>query len=109
MMKRIFLAVCLLAANLAASAQQPDIEAHLKAHPELLAGTDYLCPTGPTALTKAPKGYKVFYISHYGRHGARYAWQSDLYEKINTTLSEAASADNLTEFGKDFKRRFDGL
>ena len=63
MMKRIFLAACLAAAALVASAQQPDIEQHLKAHPELLAGTDYLCPTGPVALTKAPKGYKVFYIS----------------------------------------------
>ena len=80
MMKRFFLAACLLAAALVAAAQQPDIEAHLKAHPELLAGTDYLCPTGPAVLTKAPKGYKVFYISHYGRHGARYAWQSDIYD-----------------------------
>ena len=109
MMKRIFLAACLAAAALVASAQQPDIEAHLKAHPELLAGTDYLCPTGPAALTKAPKGYKVFYISHYGRHGARYAWQSDIYEKINNALSEADAAGNLTELGKDYKRRYDSL
>ena len=73
-MKRLFLAAALLiAAPFFLTAQQPDIEAHLKAHPELLAGTDYLCPTGPAALTKAPKGYKAFYISHYGRHGARYA------------------------------------
>ena len=109
MMKRLFLAACLMAAALVASAQQPDIEAHLKAHPELLAGTDYLCPTGPAALTKAPKGYKVFYISHYGRHGARYAWQSDIYEWMNNTLSEAAEAGNLTEYGLDYKRRFDSL
>ena len=78
MMKRLFLAAILWAAALSVSAQQPDIEAQLKAHPEFLAGTDYLCPTGPATLTKAPKGYKPFYISHYGRHGARYAWQSDL-------------------------------
>ena len=53
MMKRILLAAAsLFAAALFASAQQPDIEAHLKAHPELLAGTDYLCPTGPVTLTK---------------------------------------------------------
>ena len=25
----------------------------------------------PEALTKAPRGYKPFYISHYGRHGTR--------------------------------------
>ena len=110
MMKRLLLtAATVLAAALLASAQQPDIDAHLKAHPELLAGTDYLCPTGPVTLTKAPKGYKVFYISHYGRHGARYAWQSDLYEKINDVLATAAADGNLTEFGKDFRRRFDSL
>ena len=103
MMKRFLLAAAtVFAAALFASAQQPDIEAHLKAHPELLAGTDYLCPTGPVTLTKAPKGYKVFYISHYGRHGARYAWQSDLYEKINDALSQADADGNLTEFGKVF-------
>ena len=106
-MKRFLLAAfCLIAAPLFLSAQQPDIEAHLKAHPELLAGTDYLCPTGPVALTKAPKGYKAFYISHYGRHGARYAWQSDIYELMNNTFTAAAEAGNLTEFGLDYKRRF---
>ena len=110
MMKRFLLAAaCLFAAATFATAQQPDIEAHLKAHPELLAGTDYLCPTGPAALTKAPKGYKAFYISHYGRHGARYAWQSDIYDWMNTTFSEAAEAGNLTEYGLNYKRRFDSL
>ncbi len=24
--------------------------------------------------TPAPKGYKPFYVSHYGRHGSRYHW-----------------------------------
>ena len=109
MMKRLFLAACLAAATLVASAQQPDIESHLKAHPELLAGTDYLCPTGPAALTKAPKGYKVFYISHYGRHGARYAWQSDIYKLIHYTLKDADKEDNLTELGKDYRKRFESL
>jgi hypothetical protein len=108
-MRRILLSVLFAAAVLVARAQQPDIDAHLRAHPELLAGTDYLCPTGPVALTKAPKGYKPFYISHYGRHGARYAWQSDLYEKIREALSSAAESDNLTELGADYKRRFDSL
>ena len=108
-MRRILLSVLFAAAVLVARAQQPDIDAHLRAHPELLAGTDYLCPTGPATLTKAPKGYKPFYISHYGRHGARYAWQSDLYEKIREALSSAAESDNLTELGADYKRRFDSL
>ena len=110
-MKRMLLAACLLLlAALPSGAQQPDIDARLKAHPELLSGTDYLCPTAPTApLTRAPKGYKPFYISHYGRHGARYAWQSDLYDLIHGALSRAEEKDNLTEYGQAFKKRFDSL
>ncbi len=102
-------ALCLLAAALLADAQQPDYLRQLEAHPEFLNGTDYLCPAGPVALTPAPRGYKPFYISHYGRHGARYAWQSDMYERLNNVFSEADAAGNLTALGQDFKRRFDRL
>ena len=40
--------------------------------------------------SKVPKGYKPFYISHYGRHGARYAWQSDIYEKTGAGVITSA-------------------
>jgi hypothetical protein len=110
MIKRLFIAgLLLLSTAFLAGAQQPDYLMQLEAHPEFLAGTDYLCPTGPVALTAAPKGYKPFYISHYGRHGARYAWQSDMYERLRTVLSTAADQGNLTDLGKDYKRRFDSL
>ena len=108
-MTRKILLLPLLALCLSASAQQADIFDQLQAHPEYLAGTDYLCPTGPVALTGAPKGYKPFYISHYGRHGARYAWQSDMYEKLNDVFGAAAGGDNLTPLGASFKERFDAL
>ena len=69
MTRNFFLAVLLsLATAFCAYAQQWDVCRQLEEHPELLAGTDYLCPTGAVSLTKAPKGYKPFYISHYGRH-----------------------------------------
>ena len=110
MIRRIFFAGLLfLAASFAAGAQQLDYLQQLQAHPEFLAGTDYLCPTGPVALTPAPKGYKAFYVSHYGRHGARYAWQSDLYSWLNEVFSKAESEGNLTDLGRDYKRRFDSL
>ena len=102
-------AALLLAALLPLCAQQPDILEQLDTHPEYLLGTDRLCPTGPAALTRAPKGYKAFYISHYGRHGARYAWQGDLYSKLNAALSDAEQEGNLTAQGVDYKRRFDSL
>ena len=37
------------------------------------------------------------------------AWQSDIYELMNNTFTEAAEAGNLTEYGLDYKRRFDSL
>ena len=98
----------LVVASVFASAQV-DYLKELKEHPEYLDATDYLCPTGPVALTPAPEGYEAFYLSHYGRHGARYAWQSDLYKKIHKLLDKAADEDNLTAQGKDWKERFDRL
>ena len=83
--------------------------ATLKAHPELLTGTDYVCPMDKLDATPAPAGYKPFYISHYGRHGARYAYQAINYDMIGDALAKADKEDNLTEFGKDFKARFDRL
>ena len=109
MTRRILLILALLAASLTATAQQPDVIDQLRAHPEYLAGTDYLCPTGPVTLSAAPKGYQPFYISHYGRHGARYAWQSDMYERLNNVFGAAAQAGNLTPLGASFKQRFDSL
>ena len=110
MYRNIFITLFLcFACTLLAQAQQPDAIEQLQSHPEYLAGTDYLCPTGPVALTPAPKGYKAFYVSHYGRHGARYAWQSDMYSWLNDVFSSAEAAGNLTELGKDYKRRFDAL
>lgn len=88
---------------------QTDYLQELAEHPEYLDGTDYLCPTGPVELTPAPAGYKPFYLSHYGRHGARYAWQSDIYKLIHYTLKDAAADDNLTDLGKDYRERFESL
>ena len=37
------------------------------------AGSNYcVYSPGQDAPTRSPKGYKPFYISHYGRHGSRY-------------------------------------
>lgn len=109
-MKKISLIVSIIAlAGFAASAQRPEYKQFLIDNPAHLCGTDYLCPTTPVQLTKAPKGYEPFYISHYGRHGARYAWQSDIYNSLRDFLSKADSIDNLTPAGKEFRRKFEQL
>ena len=111
MTRRIHLLTALVAvfACLSAGAQQYDILQQLQDHPEYLGGTDYLCPTGPVRLSPAPRGYKPFYISHYGRHGARYAWQSDMYSRLDELFRKADAEGNLTALGASYKERFDAL
>lgn len=89
--------------------KQKDFQEELAEHPEYLDGTDFLCPTGPEKLTPAPKGYKPFYLSHYGRHGARYAWQSDIYKRLHKVLGQAKEDNNLTDIGKDWRNRYESL
>ena len=56
-------------------------------------------------LQAAPDGYEPFYISHLGRHGARYA--EDEYDTLSVWLNKASVAGVLTEFGKEFKALYD--
>ena len=86
-----------------------DYLAELAEHPEYLDGTDYLCPAGPVELTPAPRGYKPFYITHYSRHGARYAWQHDMYKRLHKTFGRAKEDGNLTDLGIDYRKRFESL
>ena len=109
-MKKLYLAVVALTVLcFSAAAQQSDVYEQIAAHPEYLDGTDMLCPVDEVKLTAPPRGYKPFYISHYGRHGARFAWQSDIYDRMNKVFTRALEKDNLTELGKDYKARFDVL
>ena len=53
----------------------------------------------PVYDTKAPKGYKPFYISHYGRHGARSNWGGAQYETLIGILNAAKDDGLLTASG----------
>lgn len=67
----------------------------------LLSGSNYVAYRGPQKeLTKAPKGLKPFYISHYGRHGSRYLIGDDDYGIPLNTLVLAEKAGKLTPLGK---------
>jgi hypothetical protein len=54
----------------------------------------------------APKGYKPFYISHFGRHGARFASSGSAYPKIMDLFSIAHSEGKLTAKGEEFYRKY---
>lgn len=103
-MKQIrFAILCLLLLGWTAGAQTSREE--LLSHMELTAGNyaNYPVPTGH--LTPAPKGYEPFYISHYGRHGARYQTSDKAYKRLQQQLDSALTAGLLTEYGKDVRNR----
>ena len=72
----------------------------VRADRSLAAGLDRLYDFSPKASTPAPKGYEPVYISHYGRHGSRYAYTAKTYSVPLEMLRKASQKDNLTEYGK---------
>ena len=73
---RKLITVVLLLVCFVAGAQQYDVLEQVRADWRKASGMEGPHRFDAPALTKAPKGYKPFYISHYGRHGSRYAWDS---------------------------------
>lgn len=97
-MKRILYFILLFTAT-AANAQVAREE--IKQNP-LFAASNYVAYYGPTKeLTPAPKGYKPYYISHYGRHGSRYQISPMDYDMPVRILSRADSLGMLTDKGKE--------
>ena len=75
-MRRILLFSALILSCAFAFAQRMNVLDEIKANPQKAYGTDYPYTFDAPALTKAPKGYTPFYISHYARHGSRYYWNT---------------------------------
>ena len=78
----------------------------LKADLRKSYGTDFPYEFTTQRLTKAPSGYKPFYISHYGRHGSRYYWNAMLYQELANLLTTAHDRGQLTAAGETFYTKF---
>lgn len=105
-MKRILL---LLAAAvilpLAASAQTgkqslQQLLDELEATPYKAGGNHYNYPFDEYSVAKPPKGYEPVYISHYGRHGARYITNSAKYDTVAKLLEHGRDKGALTPEGE---------
>ena len=82
--------------------QAPDANVHeeLVADWNKASGLDRVMDWSPKPGTPAPKGYEATYISHYGRHGSRYAYTAKAYTVLLDILREGAAAGNLTPYGE---------
>ena len=104
-MKRtfFFITVTLMAAGLQAEIiTRDEVSAD---NIDKMAGSlyQYVAPTRP--LTQAPKGFKPFYLTHFGRHGSRFLDNASNYDRPYNMLKEADMAGQLTDFGQDVLRR----
>lgn len=105
-MRKYFSTLFLLFLTTMVWAQSSSVMNELKADPRKAYGTDYPYSFETVKLTKAPKGYTPFYISHYGRHGSRYYWNAFLYRELDSLLTTAHNKRLLTAEGEAFYQRF---
>ena len=106
-MKKLLLSALCALAFLGLGAQTPWDE--ISADSTRAAGLLMPYPGPQKAQTPAPRGYKPFYISHFGRHGSRWYTGARPYNEAWTVLAAADSADALTPYGKDVFRRVTAL
>ena len=76
------------------------VRAEMRANPGMAAGLDQAYDMSVKPSTPAPCGYEPVYVSHYGRHGSRYAYTAKAYTVPLELLRRGAEADNLTDYGK---------
>ena len=89
-MKKTFVTLVLAMACAVLPAQTFDVRERVMDNLQLARGCNYMLDFDVPAPQKAPRGYESFYISHYGRHGARYYWGENLYLDLRKVLSAAA-------------------
>lgn len=81
----------------------------MAANPNKTGGIYFAYPSVAADNTPAPKGFKPFHVSHYGRHGSRYLIGDNEYKSMADLLHKANDADALTPLGVDFMNRLDTL
>lgn len=59
--------------------------------------------------TKAPCGYKAFYVSHFGRHGSRYHTSSSTFNSVIKSLDKMQEQGLLTLEGRQLRSSLDTL
>ena len=102
-MKRFFTLSSLLFL-LAAAAGAQDIREAIRQDRYLAAGNHHPYIVPEFRDTPAPKGFKPFYVSHYGRHGSRYHVSEAYFNKVVPMLDSLERAGLLTVGGQSLRR-----
>lgn len=108
-MKRIFIVIAAALAISSSAASADTLLDEIAATPGKAGGVYYAYPTESSQNTPAPKGYRPFYISHYGRHGSRYLISDNDYRTVMERFRRADSLGVLTPLGHDVRLRLDSI
>ncbi|MBR1519905.1 MAG: histidine-type phosphatase [Bacteroidaceae bacterium] len=98
-MKKILLLSALLLSVASSQAQTAKEEIYADILKSASNHMAYQAPTQP--LTKTPKGYEPFYMSHYGRHGSRWLLGDGDYMNTIRTLRRAQQQGVLSPLGQE--------
>ncbi len=99
------LIVCCSVLPLAAQTSKEEVLSDLNR----TGGVYYAYPDKDHVSTPAPKDYKPFYVSHYGRHGSRYLISDNDYSWVQKLMHKADNENALSSLGKDALLRLDSL
>ena len=110
-MKRILLLIVSIAVAMSAAARTDSLSIQelkdlIRENPALAGGNHLNYPADACSPAPAPKGYEPVVISHYGRHGSRFATNAEKYDIVATLLREGHDNSRLTEAGEDFYYRY---
>lgn len=108
-MKRINLLLALFTVLLSIPSFAQTTKEEITADLNKAGGVYYAYPVSESRNTPAPKGYKPFYISHYGRHGSRYLISDNDYKWVADLFHKANQKNALTPLGTDVMHRLDSL
>ena len=98
----ISLAALFVATTAVAQTAREEIDKYQ--HIAMASFSTYAAPYFAKPIAKAPKGYKPFYISHYGRHGSRHESTQDYPNSLVEIFRVADSLGILTAKGKEVKK-----
>ena len=102
-----FIVIALAFSHFFSNAQ--DYKAYLSADPDRVAAIHHAYEYIEKEHAPAPKGYKPFYISHYGRHGSRYHSKESYLTKPIGALEELNNKGFLNSKGKELLDALKGI
>ncbi len=99
------LSTLLLAISCVSLAYGQSMRQAIAANADLAAGIYTAYTVTEQIATPAPRGFKPFYISHYGRHGSRNQTAPEKYTRPVELLERAEKDGKLTDLGADVLKR----